>query len=471
MAGKPQPRRWLHLIVILVAALLMTWPAAWNGFPLMYFGDSLAYMEFGKVVARALFLGDPSGFYGDRSLIYGLGILPFHLNASPWPVVGLNASLTAYVLWLLVRSLVPQRAVVAYFSLMVSISVLTGLGWYVSFLMPDILGPLIYLSFYLLAFCRNALSRGEQTVLAFIAWWAITSHATHLPIAAGLIVVITFVFIFRRASVRQWLPGVGRLAAIMLASIMAQVTLNAYLYKEVRLFNSSIPFLLTRVVTDPPGQLYLERRCRHPDLAICAFVNELPDETWEFLWDETSVWQSSSEEIRQRLLEEEMLVVRGVISTYPWDQLRISLGYFFTQLWTVGLYHVANSNDWITDDWIAENMERVMPGVRSGYFDSRQSEKTLHEQFFERVQAWSVLTSLGFVLFLLLFFKNRWSAHAYALLVVIAYVLVANAALTAVVSQVADRYQGRVVWLLPLLAGLLLFSRPAAHPQAAAQAG
>ncbi len=130
---------------VLVGALLITWPALYNGYPLLY-PDSMSYLEDGPLVARALFLHRFSASYGGRSFIYCLGILPWHWNANPWPIVALNALLTAYVIWLAVRSIFPQQTVTRYLALILPLSLLTGLGWLVGWIMPDILGPVLYLS-------------------------------------------------------------------------------------------------------------------------------------------------------------------------------------------------------------------------------------------------------------------------------------------------------------------------------------
>jgi len=41
---------------------------------------------------------------------------------------------------------------------------------------------------------------------------------------------------------------------------------------------------------------------------------------------------------------------------------------------------------------------------------------------------------------------------------VIVFVVVANAAVTGVLSNVEDRYQARVIWLVPLLAGVFVLT-------------
>lgn len=145
----------------------------------------------------------------------------------------------------------------------------------------------------------------------------------------------------------------------------------------------------------------------------------------------------------------------GTISMYPWEQFRISLGYFWGQLKTFGLWHIARP-----DQWVAEHVEQVLPGGRSRYLASRQLQRTLHEQFFALVQSWTVLISLFIAAASAMLSREKWSPEILALAWVIAYTLLTNAAIAGILSQVADRYQGRVIWLMPLFAGLLLLHRP-----------
>ena len=101
---------------VLAAAFLMMWPALYNRYPLLY-PDSMAYLENGPLVARALFLQVFSDDYGQRSLIYCLGILPLHLNVTAWPIVALNALLTAYVIWHTMHSVLPKKTAIRYLAL------------------------------------------------------------------------------------------------------------------------------------------------------------------------------------------------------------------------------------------------------------------------------------------------------------------------------------------------------------------
>jgi len=164
---------------VLLGAIFLAWPAFYNGFPILY-PDSMTYLDDGRIVARAVFLHRFSNYYGMRSFFYSLVILPFHWNATLWPVVALQCLLVAYVLRLVVRSISPRLAGAHYLVLVLLLSLFTSAGWFSCLILPDILGPVLYLSIYLLVFARKTLSRSERIFLSLIACWGVASHATRL---------------------------------------------------------------------------------------------------------------------------------------------------------------------------------------------------------------------------------------------------------------------------------------------------
>src|ERR1035441_10246211 len=203
-----------RLAAVLLGALALAWPAFYNGFPLLY-ADSMTYLGDGPIVARALFLHRFSDYYGLRSFFYSLGILPWHWNITPWPIVALQCFLVAYVVWLVVRSISPLRPITCYLILVLPLSLLTSASWYAAFIMPDILGPVLYLCIYLLAFARDTLSHAERLALYLIAWWGVTAHATHFLLAAGLCALLVLFAAFERRPSPGRFRAVGEVAAIV----------------------------------------------------------------------------------------------------------------------------------------------------------------------------------------------------------------------------------------------------------------
>jgi len=443
-----KPIALVNTALVAVGALLMTWPAFFNRYPLLY-PDSMTYVGDGRIVAQALLLHKLSVYYGMRSFIYSLGILPFHWNVTLWPVVALHALLTAYVIWLVARSILPRQTVLCYLVLFLLLSLLTSLSWFVCLIMPDILGPLLYLCIYLLVFARESLSRVERLAVMLIAWWAVTSHMTHLMLATGTCILLALLLIFLRKSMRPRWRGVGEVALIVMLAAGAQLALHAYLYGEPSLDTDRPPYLMARVIADGPGRRYLEEHCGEVKFAICGRLQDLPDNSDDFIWADSGIWQSASDETAKRLRQEEIPFVLATLRAYPREQISKSAANFWEQLTTFGFELDAN-------DWILKQFDSVVPGERSRYLQSRLAQNAIPFDFFMLVHGWTVIASLVVIG---LFIPRMWRRRPPRLLGlggVIVFTVVANAFVTGVLSMVEDRYQSRVVWLVPLLAGVLV---------------
>jgi hypothetical protein len=435
-----------RVIAVLVGAFVMTWPALYNRYPLLY-PDSMSYLQDGPLVARALFLHKFSNDYGARSFIYCLGILPLHLNVTPWPIVPINALLTAYVLWLTVRSILPKKTVIRYLALVLPLSIFTGLSWSVAWIMPDILGPALYLSIYLIVVAPESLSRAERRIVVLIAWWSAASHITHLLLAAGICMFLAFLLLFRRLRAHLHLRAVGAIAMIVITAAASHIALHWYLYGKPSLNGKGPPFLLARVIADGPGRWYLQQRCGDVHFEVCTHVHDLPHYVGDFLWRDDGIWLSSSGAQRERMQAEEAAIVVGTLREYPRKEFMIAAGHFWEQLHTFGL------SDYDPNPWILQMADTVMPVNRSRYLQTRQAKETLNEEFFASVQNWTVIASLVVIASWFLFVRH-WSRRLLGLTAIIVIVVIANAAVTGILSNVEDRYQARVIWLLPLLAGL-----------------
>jgi hypothetical protein len=435
---------------ILFAALALAWPAFYNHYPLMY-PDSVSYLGDGTNVARALLLHQFSDYYGFRSLIYSVGILPMHWHIGPWPIVAFNALLTSYVFWLLARSLFSDRISLHFLALVLVLSLFTGLGWLVGWIMPDLFGPLLYLSAFLLVFAADTLGSVERVAVALIAWWGIVSHATHLLLASGLCLLLVGVLVLQGRGLRQSLRAARPMAIILLAAVLSQVALNEYLYHELSLNGNRPPFLLARVIADGPGRWYLQRHCASSPLPICDGLDKVPDNVDEILWGEQG-WSEGSTEEQKEMRREEMTVVPGVLREYPREELRIFCTHFWQQLLSYGVYSYDNNA------WLQQNIDAAMPGQAGRYLRSRQAQGMLHEDFFTSVQAFAVIVSLVVIGLWTIFARQLWSRRLAGLTVIVIYIVLANAAVAGNFSAVEDRLQARVIWLVPLLACTLILT-------------
>jgi hypothetical protein len=492
-------------LAVAAGALLMLWPAILNRYPLMY-PDSIGYLGDGRPLARILFRYAPKGYPAMRSEFYSLGIFPFHWNLTPWPIVVWQALLTSWVLWLTLRSVLPQRTArrfAATFLILVALlSLLTSVSWYVSLPMPDILGPLLYLAIYLLVFARETLSRGERRALSALAFWAITAHSTHLMLGVG----ICFLLALLRFWPRNWVPhvstlrrgfsttGLAHIALLIAIAIAAQLALHRYLYGHATLNGNHAPYLMARIVADGPGALYLRQHCATLDWAICSDVGHLPDNDDDFLWAPGVVWAGADARTQQRLLAEEMPLVLATLRAYPRQQAARSWANFTQQLNDFGV------NDFDNNDRMQQSLAQLfpssafpssaIPSSATSYSRSLQARSIVPTNAFTILERWVVLPSALLLAVLLPWLwrtafagrddrrgsqvklqgwlrrtvnaghddresgYSRQRLRLLGLVVIVVPTLFANAFLTAVLSSSDSRYQARVIWLVPLLAAL-----------------
>jgi hypothetical protein len=159
------------------------------------------------------------------------------------------------------------------------------------------------------------------------------------------------------------------------------------------------------------------------------------------------LWIDATTEDQDELRQEELPIVLATVRQYPWEELRISASQFWGQFNTFNLYNYAAT------PFILKMFESELPDARANYERSRQALETLPTWFFSQVQLTAIAVSLVVIAIVGWRLGRSWPRELVGLAVVIAYILIANAALTGVFSNIEDRYQGRVIWLVPLLGG------------------
>jgi hypothetical protein len=453
-------RSLLEPIAVLLGALFMTWPAIYNGLPLLY-PDSMDYIKAGHFIARALFFHRIMSYYGLRSSIYSLGILPFDLGGTVWPVVAFQCLLTSFVLWLVVRSIVPNKTANRFPVLMLLLSLFSSLSWYGSLVMPDILGPDLYLCVYLLFLARDALSVLERFALYFISWWAIASHATHLLIVLTLSLLLALLALIIQGPLRRHLKVAAELTAIIALSISAQIVVETLLYGEPSINGRRPPFLTARLIADGPGRWYLEKNCGDAQWEMCHYLNNFSDDSDQLLWDPDGVWARAIADSRKRISSQEKSLSIAVLRTYPIQELEKAVSNFRRQLMAFGVVDLRRYST------VVEYIGEVLPRERSKYLESPQAQGRLPLRLFTKIQYFVVVLSLLSILAILPRLWRSCSPKLLGLSFVIFSTVIINAFFCGTLSRVNDRYQSRVIWLVPFLATLCALSWQASRSASA----
>jgi hypothetical protein len=163
-------------LTVPLAAAFLLWPALWNGYPIV-FADTGTYLT--QAIHRY------AGW--DRPVFYSLFMLPLHATVTLWPVVIAQALLTAALLRLVCRVLLPRLPAPVFVAGVALLAAATWLPWLVSELMPDLFTPLLILSITLLAWTPQHLSRRARRMVAGLATCLIATQQSSVPLTVGLL--------------------------------------------------------------------------------------------------------------------------------------------------------------------------------------------------------------------------------------------------------------------------------------------
>jgi uncharacterized membrane protein YoaK (UPF0700 family) len=438
-------------LAVIIAAAAFLWPAFYSRFPLI-FPDSLEYLDSGQFILHRL-LGQPvpaNLLFQTRSEIYAATIFLLSGGWFLWSIVLAQALLSAWILWLVVRSFVPRFPVAVYLLFAALLASVGGIAWYVSFVMPDIFGGLLYIALFLVVFVPERLVTWESVSLSVFACWAMTTHGSHLLVAGLLACFLVLLRILRFPGLRT--SRVAFAVSLVLLAVVAQMVVHKRLYDRASVFGKPPPFLMARLIGDGPALIYLRAHCDNLAWRICDVRSNLPATEADFLWSPGSVWQTSSLAQQDQLRHEQLPLLFAVLRTHPLQQASRSLANVGRTFITLG-----PSDFWDEPDILTPSrLNHVLTRAAERYRHSRQAQQQLPQIAFQPIQLVVTMSSLAICLAFLPFLarSQRFLDLGFAVFLLAAYT--ANAFVCGALSGVYSRYGGRVAWLPVLVACIIL---------------
>ena len=414
---------------ILFAAVLLSWPAFWNGYPLV-FSDTGTYLT--QAIER--YVG------WDRPVFYSLFLFPLHMTVTTWPVVAAQALILAHLLHLLRRSLLPGASVWWVVPIAAMLALCSPLPWLSSQLMPDVFTGVVVLSLVLLVLPGDRFSPVERIWLVALSAFAIAVHQSHVLLAAAVLLVL---LPLRRSR----MPVVWGLAPLILA-VLALTSVNLIAFGRASVSPFGNVFLLNRVIYDGPGLDVLRRDCPGAGWRLCPFIGSMPALADDFLWrPDGPVALAGGAKLVSRDAD---AIVAAALAAEPGTELRA-----FVKNSTQQFVRFASGDGlqaW--PDTVAPRIDRHFPRFENAAFaNSRQSAGELRvPAWLQALHAAAGLAGIAGCCALLLTVPRRHPAILYAAAVLVA--LLANAVITGGLSGPHDRYQSRIMWLPPLVAML-----------------
>jgi hypothetical protein len=434
-----EPSSWIRdFILIGCGTLLFLWPAIANRFPLI-FHDTNSYIRFRIELYRSIF--------------YKLFVFLTGLHWTIWGTAIAQAALCSMLIFWLLRLFGHVRAL-PFLVAVIALAAVSSLPIFATFIMPDIFTGLMFLALFMMIFLYDRMTVPARIFLFGLLLLFISSHLSHLTLALAITTASTI-------ALWRWAPqttrvGIGMAFAATTVVAGCLVLYDGIMHKTYSLSPAGSVFLMANLIEYGPVRQELAEHCPQSGYRLCGYQDQLPAIANDFLWTKESPFNSdlggfegmraeSGSLVRDTLKHQTLAVIavmaknsaRAIVSVDPAaDIIRMEP--------TVSILDAA-----FRQVYGADTVQR---------FDASTQEANRFP-----VKAIALVGHAGLIASLIIIaafgiarFRPRdWRIWAFVAFVFVAFI--GNAVLCAAVSGVADRYQARMSWLIPLAALLLLF--------------
>ncbi len=443
----------MQLALYIPVLFLLAYPAIENGFPLLY-SDSGTYL-----VAHHL-----NSIPIDRPVIYSIIINTlarvFSVSALPWLqailIVLVYHSITA-------RHLFRNRPFWTAPLVLGLLALLTGLPHITSQLMPDLFTAFLFIGIMAFVYGYERIAKSQLVLLVFLLF-TVASHSTHMLLSLSFLTLLFIYELFRGRKTK--LAFIGGLWLFSLVAIPA--TNFAYSGKWFY-SDSSRLFFIASLHNNGALVPWLNHACPEGDMPafLCENLENLEnlhgnDLLWhgDYLLDSiclqqggwTYCWRMRNEELKGKTFK----WVNIPDARNAWIHGAGSA--FFKQLTDFGVGMISSQKEGsapysVLESFFSRELEK--------YRQSKQYNQDLYFWKRSKTQLVAVLISLLIIPILLLSWKtdNKTKEKWVMLSIALALFLLLNAAVCGILSNPVDRYQARVIWLLPFLALAILSAR------------
>lgn len=466
---------------LLLGALLYLTPSFINHYPFIFF-DTAHYIDLGKTILHAAHIelpllqhaggedaadavADHGGahmsltYVGGRSPYYGVFATLLVGVAGFWAVAAAQALVAAWLTWITTGAVAVRRQTLRYYAMVLLLAAGSSLPFFVALAMPDVFAGFGIVALLLLS-CGPRYALPQRVALVGIAAFSAASHATILPLMA-LVAGISMVFFARQGEPLRL--NLRRHALPLTALVIALAGGAAFDLACRAAFGEAPhapPYLMARVLADGPGRAYLDVACQEPDrFAICAFRNQALDDSDEILWSDKpgeGVYTTLDYDGRLRMLREQRDFVLGALAHAPGMALAAAADNFAQQLTYMGVRDDVGATKTSWDTLVGD----AAPGTEPGVTGSLSYRGAMPFGVIDGIDAAVLALSVAFLAVRLTRHDVRggWrSARPAAnglvtMAVGVVVLILANAAMCGILSEPDERYESRLIWLLPALA-------------------
>ncbi len=408
---------------------------------------------------------------GSRSMVYALLVAAFWRAGALGGLALVNLAAVLLSVWLVARAacraLPLRHGSVELTAIPLLAAGATSLPFYIAYAMPDIFAPVMIVLIAGVAALGRHMPWPDRIAALALAAFAVIVHPSHLGIAALMLPILLLAAVLREGRGR-WI-GAAFAACLVLVAVGER---KAFEFATETVTHKDVvytPFITARLIVDGPGLAYLDEHCPDDTLATCALHEALSWSDDPYRLTATHIVFERSPRLGSFLLmsaadqkavaAEQRAFFFRVLADRPFGTVYALMENAAVQLMMNSIKMT------VPNAAVVKNAKTLsgLPDAKLGVLDSvlRRDQPWLGVA--ETAHTAIYLLSLAVVVALLLW-PGRVAPRIKLFVLFVLIGIAVNALVCGGVSQPADRYGARVMWLLPFSAAFLLLCLPGRRP-------
>lgn len=426
-----------YYAALAISSLLLIIPAFYNRYPLMN-PDTATYLASGFKPETPF----------DRPITYGILIRLFSLNgASLWFLVFIQAWIVSWLIFKIIKNFSGNKPYVLK-SLCISgfLAVGSSLSWLVSQVQPDLYTSVAVLCIILIL--MNKEGKVDKWLLYLLFFIAVAVHMSH-PLLFCLMAAVLFCaasFFSEKENLR--IVRQKALLLIFLSALSFVVMGSAFSKSKHVFFMGS---LLEKGIL----KKYLNDNCAVKNYKLCAYKDELPLKSDDFIWVDSSPlykvgsWKGSKEEFNN--------IIQDILTTPKYLQMFISATVRQAGAQACAINIGDGNSSFPPGSNVNQRVSEYFPGEVTRFNNDRQNIRTFENNLQLPNFVFTAIVIISILVLAILFFTCRFKSKDMRLIAIVCLAgILLNCLDCAAFSVVNGRFGCKMIWLLPFCSVLLI---------------